>query len=419
MKSRWQILTAGVLAALFGLFVVLDMPTQDNPLQPPGSGDGGESGGNPLQPPSQEKPKEVLRRGTKEEIDAIDAKWKNKEKGEENKKLKLEAIAEALAIDDARTVKLLVLAADSDRQKDKDILKAGQEALANKIAHIEGLYRNEAEEDRIAAVEMALHIDDERMLRLFRRARKDMSAKIKEISKKGALTYLQDLFRSKNYKMKLDALIEAAEMIEEPGMEKLLQAGLKDSHPKVREIAIRYIGSFTYAKKPGFLPAIENALKVAMKNPKEIELQKSYLRCIGDYGDPAGVKILNKMVQNLARCDKADPIQVQRNIAGLDGLGRLRVIESCETIMNLWTNLNDACSRQDTAPQTEEGKAVSQKYYGACAGAMAELCTNVPGCATTEGVSQGEYLNDIYKNWKKWFDDNKKKLEEAWKNKTR
>lgn len=426
MMSRWQVLAVSALVVFFGFFGGYAVRAQENPFEPPSdSGEGnplqppGEDPSTPLQPPPEEKPKAVLRRGTKEEIDAIEAKWKNKEKGEANKRLKLEAIAEALPIDDVRTVKLLVLAADSNKQKDKDILKAGQEALAAKITHIEGLYRNESEEDRIVAVQLASLIDDLKMLKLFARALKDTSAKVKEIARKGAVAYLQDLLKSRDYKVRMGALIEVTEMIDEPGMMKLLESGLRDPHPRVRELALRFIARDKYTKRPGLLGVILKALDIAMKNPKDIELQKSYIRCIGDYGDPAGVKSLAKIIKSLEKCDGADPLQVQRNIAALDALGRLRTIESCELIMRLWGNLNDACTKEDTTPRTEEGKQVCQKYYGACAGAMAELCNNVPGCDSIEGISDVQTLDQLYKNWKKWFDKNKKKLEEAWSKKVR
>ncbi|MDQ7778236.1 MAG: hypothetical protein RDV41_00810 [Planctomycetota bacterium] len=406
-------------------FAGLDLVAQDNPLDPPGGGGGDNSGGggdnsgggnplqppgedpsNPLQPPVQEKPKEVLRRGTKEEVDAIEAKFKNKEKGAECKRLKLEAIAEAVAIDDVRMVKMLSIVSDPDKQKDKDILKAGEEAMKKKVAHLEGLYRNESEEDRIAAVELALSVEDPKMLRLFGRARKDMSAKIQAIAKKGALAFVQGLYKSKDYKTRMDAVMEAQEMFDDPAMAKIVDGAARDPHEKVSELAIRFLAA---KKRPGFCSVLNSAAAQALGR-KKVDLAISYIRGMGDSGDPAAVGMVCKFIKSIIKFDKADPVEVKINAACFDALGRLKFKDSPKKIMSYWVQVIDASSKEDSAAKTEEGKQVAAKYCNACAGGMSELCANLPNCDKTDKLGEGQYLKDIYDNWKRWYDANEKRL---------
>ncbi len=371
-----------------------------NPLQPPSDD------GNPLKPPVEEKPTEALKRASKEVCEAIKQKFDNKEKDEAiRRKLKLEAINEAAELDENSMVKLLVRAAD-EKETDEAVRKAAEEALGKKIKHLEGLYKNEAEEDRLAAVELALNFEDPRALRLFRRARKDASEKVKKAAKKGALAFLENLFKSKDFRARMDALIEASEMTDVEGMTALLERGLSDKHEKAKELAVRVCATL---KRPKALEAVKGELPALLKDAAKVEFACSYIRALGDYGQAMCIGLIDELkvirVGNLLKFDGATPNLVKIHEAAFDALGRLRFRGSAQKVLGLWGQLDEATRSRDTAPQTEDGQKVAQKYVAACAAAMFDISRRLRDPKPPEDIYS-------YSQWKRWFDARKKELPE-------
>ncbi|MDQ7778237.1 MAG: hypothetical protein RDV41_00815 [Planctomycetota bacterium] len=417
---------ARVLLALLGpalacLVSGLDLQAQGNPLEPPPDNDiapGDGNDGNPLnppgdptkppEPPAQEPPKEVLCRATKEEMDAIAAKYDNEEKGEERLKSKLAAVEEALALDEARMVKLLMRAAGSTAKADEAVRKAAEEALAKKIAHLRRLFKNEAEEDRIAALELLILTGKPDAVRLCTRGLSDPSKKVADIAQKGLVKLIKDRWESKDPAERLSALCDAVELADEPAVKSemmgIINGAVGSTDERLQEISIRFIAAKGHMQRSNFLPTILAALKDVVGNPAGQEFACSYIRAIGDYGHHDGVRAALQYLRDHQKFDRADAAQVKRNLAVFDALGRLRYKDSVKEIMKKWREIDETARAQETTPQTEDGRKVAQKYIGACAAAMFGLCDNLPGTAEPAPRSSE------YADWTRWIGGNSWKL---------